>query len=319
MPSFASQVKNELVHVLGSQVCCKTAELAALLRMGATISFNSKHDFGINFVTENAAVARKILTLLKASVPQGIHTEVTVRRSRRLRKHNNYAVRATPSPEASSILKRLGFLTAKNLLDAGTDRNILQNDCCKIAYLRGAFLGGGSVNKPEGEYHLEFVTDNYTFAKLIRDLCHELYLPVGLTDRKNGYIVYLKESEAILELLALIGVEESLLQAFESARNLKEIRNQVNRLVNCETANLQRTINAAMKQIENINLLIKYDEYDELPKVLKQTANLRLNNPEASLTELAELLNCSRSAINHRMRKIDALAMQIRKDNSIKE
>ena len=131
--------------------------------------------------------------------------------------------------------------------------------------------------------------------------------------------MYLKESEAILELLALIGVEESLLQAFESARNLKEIRNQVNRLVNCETANLQRTINAAMKQIENINLLIKYDEYDELPKVLKQTANLRLNNPEASLTELAELLNCSRSAINHRMRKIDALAMQIRKDNSIKE
>ena len=138
-------------------------------------------------------------------------------------------------------------------------------------------------------------------------------------DRKNVYIVYLKESEAILELLALIGVEESLLQAFESARNLKEIRNQVNRLVNCETANLQRTINAAMKQIENINLLIKYDEYDELPKVLKQTANLRLKNPEASLTELAELLNCSRSAINHRMRKIDALAMQIRKDNSIKE
>ena len=319
MPSFASQVKNELVHVLGSQVCCKTAELAALLRMGATISFNSKHDFGINFVTENAAVARKILTLLKASVPQGIHTEVTVRRSRRLRKHNNYAVRATPSPEASSILKRLGFLTAKNLLDAGTDRNILQNDCCKIAYLRGAFLGGGSVNKPEGEYHLEFVTDNYTSAKLIRDLCHELYLPVGIKKKKNVYIVYLKESEAILELLALIGVEESLLQAFESARNLKEIRNQVNRLVNCETANLQRTINAAMKQIENINLLIKYDEYDELPKVLKQTANLRLNNPEASLIELAELLNCSRSAINHRMRKIDALAMQIRKDNSIKE
>lgn len=318
MPSFASQVKNELVHVLGSQVCCKTAELAALLRMGATISFNNKHDFGINFVTENAAVARKILTLLKASVPQGIHTEVTVRRSRRLRKHNNYAVRATPSPEASSILKKLGFLTAKNLLDAGTDRNILQNDCCKIAYLRGAFLGGGSVNRPEGEYHLEFVTDNYTFAKLIRALCHELYLPVGLTDRKNVYIVYLKESEAILELLALIGVEENLLQVFESARNLKEIRNQVNRLVNCETANLQRTINAAMKQIDNINLLIKYNEYDELPKILKQTANLRLNNPEASLTELAELLNCSRSAINHRMRKIDALAMQIRKDNNIK-
>lgn len=313
MPSFASQVKNELVHVLGSQVCCKTAELAALLRMGATISFNSKHDFGINFVTENAAVARKILSLLKESVPQGIHTEVTVRRSRRLRKHNNYSVRAIPSPEASSILKRLGFLTAKNILDAGTDRNILQNDCCKIAYLRGAFLGGGSVNKPEGEYHLEFVTDNYTFAKLLLMLCHELYLPAGLTDRKNVYIVYLKESEAILELLGLIGVDESLLQVFESARNLKEIRNQVNRLVNCETANLQRTINAASKQIENIKFLMDNNEYEDLPKVIKQTAKLRLSNPEASLTELAEILNCSRSAINHRMRKIDVLVTQLRK------
>lgn len=313
MPSFASQVKNELVHVLGSQVCCKTAELVALLRMGATISFNSKHDFGINFVTENAAVARKILSLLKESVPQGIHTEVTVRRSRRLRKHNNYSVRAIPSPEASSILKRLGFLTAKNILDAGTDRNILQNDCCKIAYLRGAFLGGGSVNKPEGEYHLEFVTDNYTFAKLLLMLCHELYLPAGLTDRKNVYIVYLKESEAILELLGLIGVDESLLQVFESARNLKEIRNQVNRLVNCETANLQRTINAASKQIENIKFLMDNNEYEDLPKVIKQTAKLRLSNPEASLTELAEILNCSRSAINHRMRKIDVLVTQLRK------
>lgn len=313
MPSFASQVKNELVHVLGSQVCCKTAELAALLRMGATISFNSKHDFGINFVTENAAVARKILSLLKESVPQGIHTEVTVRRSRRLRKHNNYAVRATPSPEASSILKRLGFLSAKNLLDAGTDRNILALDCCKIAYLRGAFLGGGSVNKPEGEYHLEFVTDNYTFAKLILSLCHELYLPAGLTDRKNVYIVYLKESEAILELLGLIGVDDSLLQAFESARNLKEIRNQVNRLVNCETANLQRTINAALKQVENIKLLIKSNVFEDLPKALKTTARLRLNNPEASLSELAELAGCSRSAINHRMRKIETLVTDLKK------
>ena len=313
MPSFASQVKNELVHVSGSQICCKTAELAALLRMGATISFNNKHDFGINFITENAAVARKVLYLLKESVPNKIHTEVTVRRSRRLRKHNNYAVRATPSPEASTVLKNLGFLTAKNILDAGTDRNILKNSCCKIAYLRGAFLGGGSVNKPEGEYHLEFVSDNYNFARLLLSLCHELYLPAGLTDRKNVYIVYLKESESILELLALIGVDENLLQAFESARNLKEIRNQVNRLVNCETANLQRTINAAIKQIENINILMKSDEYENLSKTIKQTATLRLKNPEASLTELATLANCSRSAINHHMRKIDTIVTQLKK------
>lgn len=315
MSSFASQVKNELVHVLGGQICCKMAELAALLRMGATISFNSKHDFGINFVTENAAVARKILSLLKTSVPK-IHTEVTVRRSRRLRKHNSYSVRAIPSPETSSILKQLGFLSAKNLLDAGTDRNFLQKDCCKIAYLRGAFLGGGSVNRPESQYHLEFVTGNYNFARLILNLCHELYLPAGITDRKKVYIIYLKESEAILELLGLIGVEDDLLQEFESARNLKEIRNQVNRLINCETANLQRTINAAGRQIDNIKIIQQYDKYDNLPKAVKQTAQVRMNHPEASLAELAELLNCSRSAINHRIRKLEVLAEQLKKGDA---
>ncbi len=312
MPSFANRVKNELVHVSGSQVCCKTAELAALLRMGATISFNRKHDFGINFVTENAAVARKILSLLKQSVPK-VHTEVTVRRSRRLRKHNSYAVRAIPSPEASSILRNLGFLTAKNLLDAHSDRNILKQSCCKAAYLRGAFLGGGSVNRPDGQYHLEFVTDNYNFATLILNLCHELYLPAGFTERKKVFVVYLKESEAILELLGLIGVDESLLQEFESARNLKEIRSQVNRLVNCETANLQRTIDAAMRQIDNIKVIKKYDGYDGLSKSLKETIQMRLDNPEASLTEMAELLNCGRSAINHRMRKLELLAEELRK------
>ena len=314
MPSFASQVKNELVHVYGSQICCETAEMVALLRMGATISFNSKHDFGLNFTTENAAVARKILSLIKQHEKQ-IHTEVTVRRSKRLRKHNNYSVRVRPSPQASQMLKQMGFLTPISLLDAKYDRNILKTSCCKIAYLRGAFLGGGSVNRPEGEYHLEFVANNYNFAKLILDLCHELYLPAGMTDRKGVYVTYLKESEAILEFMGLIGVNEDLLQEFESARNLKEIRNQVNRLVNCETANLQRTINAAMKQIENINIIKEHEKYDSLPKIVKQTAKLRLDNPEASLTELAQILHCSRSAINHRMRKLETLAENLRKDD----
>lgn len=312
MPSFASRVKNELVHVSGSQVCCKTAELAALLRMGATISFNRKHDFGINFVTENAAVARKILSLFKESSP-GILTEVTVRRSRRLRKHNSYAVRIVPSPEASSVLRRLGFLEAQSLFDAAYDRRILQKNCCKISYLRGAFLGGGSVNRPEGEYHLEFVADNYNFARLLLELCHELYLPAGFTERKKVFVVYIKESESILELLGMLGVGEDLLQEFESARNLKEIRSQVNRLVNCETANLQRTINAAVRQVDSIKTIRECGEFDNLPKLLKLTAEARYDNPEASLTELAAMMGCGRSALNHRMRKLELFAQRLRK------
>ena len=148
------------------------------------------------------------------------------------------------------------------------------------------------------------------------NLCHELYLPAGITDRKKVYIIYLKESEAILELLGLIGVEDDLLQEFESARNLKVIRNQVNRLINCETANLQRTINAAGRQIDNIKIIQQYDKYDNLPKAVKQTAQVRMNHPEASLAELAELLNSSRSAINHRIRKLEVLAEQLKKGDA---
>ena len=119
-----------------------------------------------------------------------------------------------------------------------------------------------------------------------------------------------------MELLGLIGVEDDLLQEFESARNLKEIRNQVNRLINCETANLQRTINAAGRQIDNIKIIQQYDKYDNLPKAVKQTAQVRMNHPEASLAELAELLNCSRSAINHRIRKLEVLAEQLKKGDA---
>jgi len=307
MPSFATEVKNELARLVDENSCCKIAELAALLRMGAVMTMGGNRSLGINFTTENAAVARRTLTLLKASGE--VRTEVMVSRARRLKKHNSYCVRVIPSLVVSDLLAKLGLMHGDNL-NVGSDSAILRKHCCRHAYLRGAFLGGGSVNRPEGSYHLELVTGSEVFAQLLLSLCRKFDLPVGLSERKNDYIVYIKESEAIMDFLAIIGAENALVE-FEVARNLKDVRNQVNRLVNCETANLQKTANASVRQMENIRLIKTKLGFDSLPEVLQEVAVVRLSHPDASLKELAEVLHISKSGINHRLRKLEKIAVEL--------
>ena len=307
MPSFATEVKNEVARLVDENSCCKIAELAALLRMGAVMTMGGNRSLGINFTTENAAVARRTLTLLKASGE--VRTEVMVSRARRLKKHNSYCVRVIPSLVVSDLLAKLGLMHG-DTLNVGSDSAILRKHCCRHAYLRGAFLGGGSVNRPEGSYHLELVTGSEVFAQLLLSLCRKFDLPVGLSERKNDYIVYIKESDAIMDFLAIIGAENALVE-FEVARNLKEVRNQVNRLVNCETANLQKTANASVRQMEHIKLIKAKLGFDSLPEPLQEVAVVRLSHPDASLKELAEVLHISKSGINHRLRKLEKIAVEL--------
>jgi hypothetical protein len=275
--------------------------------MGAVMTMGGNRSLGINFTTENAAVARRTLTLLKASGE--VRTEVMVSRARRLKKHNSYCVRVIPSLVVSDLLAKLGLMHG-DTLNVGSDSAILRKHCCRHAYLRGAFLGGGSVNRPEGSYHLELVTGSEVFAQLLLSLCRKFDLPVGLSERKNDYIVYIKESDAIMDFLAIIGAENALVE-FEVARNLKEVRNQVNRLVNCETANLQKTANASVRQMEHIKLIKAKLGFDSLPEPLQEVAVVRLSHPDASLKELAEVLHISKSGINHRLRKLENIAVEL--------
>ena len=306
MPSFATEVKNELARLTYGEACCRRAELAALLRMGSALTFGLRRTFGLNFTTENAAVARKALQLLKAE-EGGIKTEITVSRSKRLKKNNSYKVQVPPAPEVAALLEQLGFLQDESL-NMDTDIALLKKSCCRVAYLRGAFLGGGSVNKPEASYHLELVTGNFAFAQTLRQLLRRMELPAGLTDRKDSYIVYLKEGDAVIDFLAMLEAREAV-EAFEVARNVKEVREQVNRLVNCETANLQKAVDAAGRQLEGIRLLASLG-LEKLPPKLQQAAEARLSHPEASLAELAELLGISKSGMSHRMRKLGELARE---------
>jgi DNA-binding protein WhiA len=228
-----------------------------------------------------------------------------------LKKKNSYLVRVVPAPAVSELLTTLGIMQGDNL-NVSSDAGLLRKTCCQQAYLRGAFLGGGSVSKPEGDYHLELVTGNDGFAKTLVSLFKNFELPVGITDRKNDAIIYLKDSEAIMDFLSIVGAEEAIVE-FEVARNVKDVRNQVNRLVNCETANLQKTVNAAVRQVGRIKLIEEKLGLENLPDNLKEVAWLRLEHPEANLQELvaANHNKIGKSGMNHRLRKLEQIAVEL--------
>ena len=303
--SFSNEVKNELARLEGQNLCCDKAELYGLLKMSGALTLHKK-GMGINFTTENAALARRVLQLLKTNFQ--LRMEVLTTRSRRLKKNNRYQLRVMPSAEVSQALRELCLLQASQ-----TERaELLQRNCCKRAFLRGTFLGGGSVSRPAGDYHLEIVTEEHSFAELIRENMAFFALAAKITDRKNEYIVYLKEGNAITAFLSIIGAHNALLK-FENVRIIKEMRNNVNRIVNCETANLNKTVQAAVEQVETIKFIENVYGLNNLSPPLRETAELRLLYPEASLAEIANMSDgkIGKSGINHRIKKIKQLAKDL--------
>lgn len=305
--SFSSEVKNEVARLPQEGECCLRAELSAVLRMGGSLVLRGRN-FGLSFMTENAALARRLLSMAKHRFD--VQTEVVVKRSVRLKKNNLYQLRLLPSAETARLLAELELLPGGG---QENDKDLLRSHCCRRAFLRGAFLAGGSVSRPSSDYHLEMVTENEDFAQLIQKTMRSLSLTARLTDRKKDFIVYMKEGDAIIRFLSLIGAHQALLE-FENVRVVKEMRNQVNRVVNCETANLEKTVQAAVRQLESIRLIQKTIGLAKLPRTLREAAELRLNYPEAALRELVELSDghIGKSGMNHRFRKLEELADSLR-------
>ncbi len=307
MPSFASDVKNALSRTDAERACCQTAELAALLRMGASMVTDGEHGLGLRFEAASAAVARRVIRLLR-TMDTAIETSVAMERTPQLRRRK-YIVNIAAGAAVTPLLTRLGFLEA-GALRAGTDMELIRKKCCRAAYLRGAFLGGGSVNRPEASCHLEIAAKSAAMGRALHALLRRLHFPVGLTDRHDTYVVYLKEGDAIMDFLALIGAEEAA-EEIEVARNLKEVRAQVNRLVNVETANLQRAVDAAADQLAAIERLAAAGRLAMLSDDLRETAEMRRAHPELSMAELAALCHISKSGMSHRLRKIRKAAEEV--------
>lgn len=307
--SFASATKKELTYV-EADVCCQRAELSAIVRMNGSVSIRQRR-LALEVATENAAIARRIYTLVKRVF--GMQAELLVRRKMRLKKNNVYLVRL---PKGRHVLKHLSIIGDDDVYRHGIDPKLVKRTCCARAYLRGAFLAGGSVNSPESaSYHLEMTTLYQEHGEDLRQLCNRFGLNAKWIERKKGIVVYIKEGEKITEFLNLIGAYQALLK-FEDVRIVKDMRNSVNRIVNCETANLNKTIQAAMRQVENIRLIERELGLDQLPPRLRQVAEMRLKHPDMSLKEMSEHLSggkVSKSGINHRLRKLGQIADSLRK------
>lgn len=307
--SFAAQTKKELTMLEIDNPCCAKAELSALIRMNGAVNV-SNQKVVLDISTENAAIARRIYTLIKKLFR--VHVELLVRKKMRLKKNNVYIVRIPNG--VYNVLTELRIVAEDFSFTSGIDKNMVKNACCKRAYLRGAFLAGGSVNNPESSsYHLEISSMYEEHCRALCELMRHFQLNARCIERKKGFILYLKEGEKIIQFLNVIGAHQALLH-FEDVRIMKDMRNSVNRIVNCETANLNKTIGAALRQIENIRLLEREIGLDNLPEKLREVAEVRLKHPDMNLKEVGELLKgrVSKSGVNHRLRKIDELAEKVR-------
>ena len=306
--SFAAQTKKELTMV-EADACCEKAELSALIRMNGSVNVANRKVI-LDVSTENAAIARRIYSLIKKLF--AVHTELLVRKKMRLKKNNVYIVRVPL--RAQEILQELRIVSEGFMFNQGIDKEMIRKSCCKRAYLRGAFLAGGSVNNPEGSsYHLEIACMYEEHCKAMVQLANRFRLNARCIERKKGFIFYIKEGEKIIELLNMIGAHQALFK-FEDVRIMRDMRNSVNRIVNCETANLNKTIGAAVRQIDNIRLIEREIGLDTLPDKLQEVARIRLQHPDINLKEVGDLLKgkVSKSGVNHRLRKLDELAEKIR-------
>lgn len=307
--SFASEIKKELTTI-ESNATEKKAELAALIRMNGVVSV-SRQRYSLDVQTENAAIARRIYTLIKSNYDVPI--EVLVRKKMKLKKNNIYIVRMKEG--VRKVLQDLEIMQPPYDIIRAISPEIFNHDANKRAYLRGAFLAGGSVNNPEtSSYHLEIYNYHEEHNNSLSELLNSFDLKSKTLERRHGYIVYIKEAEKITEFLSIIGAHNALFK-FEDVRIVRDMRNSVNRLVNCETANLNKTIGAAFRQIENIKLIEQTVGLDQLPEKLQEIAVLRKEHEDVSLKELGELVGSgkiSKSGVNHRLKKIDEFAEKIR-------
>ena len=288
--SFSAETKNELARVISNDDYCNMTELAAIVRLAGSIQIAGYRKLNLKITTELNSVARKVFKLLKQNF--GINTTISVNKNQMLKRNNSYVLIVTS--------------------EMGSE-NLLQNEECIRSFIRGAFIGGGSISDPGKNYHMEFVTNNEDFAKSLKDLINKLGFNCKVVSRKNNFVVYLKESEQISDLLSIIGAHNALL-SLQNTKIVKAMRNNVNRIVNCETANLSKTVNASVRQIENIKLIQDTIGISSLPENLQEIARIRLECEDMTLKELGEMLEppIGKSGVNHRLRKIEEIANDLR-------
>ncbi|HCG98661.1 MAG TPA: DNA-binding protein WhiA [Actinobacteria bacterium] len=307
--AFSTQVKNELAKLQPKRACCMRAEVSAIIHMDGTLHLLGDGRLALDIATENAAAARLLYKYLTDEF--SLNVESIVRRSV-LHKVNNYLIHVPDQPAITQALNEIAIIDDRSRYVPGILPRIVKRDCCAVAYLRGAFLGGGFVSDPKRDYHFELATDNEGLAEDLRTLINRFGLHAKISERQRNFAVYLKDSEEIAKILVLIGAHTALLE-WEDQRILKELRGQVNRLVNCDTANVNKAVSAAAEQVDHIRAIDSNIGLEKLPQSLQEFARARVEYPYASLRELGELFDppLSKSAIYHRVRRLSKVAKSL--------
>lgn len=310
--SFSSLAKEELLRSRKKYAAGeRQALLIALINTAGSLTLRSGGGLGVRFLTENYALGRFIAKLVTGMY--AVEAQTVLREQERLRS------RATLVLVEGEGVKRL--LADTGVLRGGEEgpefagpppMEEVATPAQKKAFLKGAFLGGGSVSNPKRAYHLEFVCNTQAFSGALAALLREFDLPAKALRRKERYVVYLKDADAISALLTLLGAPGSTLE-FEDARVVKNVRNYINRTNNCETANMGKTARASVQQREEILYIKRERGLESLPRPLRLAAEVRLNHPEASLQELAQMLEVSRSGMNHRLARLSAIAHELQR------
>ena len=312
--SFSSKVKDELSRQVNPARHCQIAEIAAILSLCGKIKISDQDHFSIEIHTENVAVARKYFTLLKKTF--NIGTDVSIRRGAYLKRNRTYIVAVREHEDAIRVLQAAKLLNEYGEVSENLSvvRNVVvQNTCCRRAFIRGAFLASGSISDPEKFYHFEIACVAEPKAEQLRELIATFDIEAKIVRRKKYYVVYIKEGSQIVDILNVMEAPVSLME-LENIRIVKEMRGSVNRQVNCETANINKTVSAAVKQIEDIRFIQSVAGLSGLPESLQEMARIRLERPEATLKELGEALEppVGKSGVNHRLRKLSLVAEELR-------
>ena len=311
--SFSSTAKEELIRLPLGKSCCILCELSALTQTSGSLAFRGAGRIQVTYRVENAALARRIFLLLRtqlnivAKLHFVQHARLGGRRS---------CVLTLGDKDSQRLLIALHMMEQDEdggiTLRRTTPRHPMTRQCCRRAFLRGAFLGAGSITSPDKSYHFEIVAGEEHLRKTLCRLMEKADLPVHTFQRKGQTVVYLKSAQQIADVLALMGASSSVLE-LENIRITRQMRAGANRASNCDEHNSEKMLNAADRQIEAIKLISIQRGLYTLPPALQEIARLRLENTSLSLTELGQMMDppVGKSGVNHRMRRIMDVAKEI--------
>lgn len=301
---FTADVKRELVTVVPAAEHCRRAQLSGVLFGAGVFDITSGGHFGVRVSVSLPAVARHVLALLKP-----LHADASLRTADSAPVGLRYEVLLGDEGRDLQVLNELGVLSDDLAVQMTVPRRLVERRCCLVAFLRGLYLGCGSMSAPGAPVHVEFTVEDEGFAEQVQRLLARLDLPFSLTRRDRNVACYTKRGQTAADLLAVLGAHDSCLR-WEEHAVLGTVRESANRLANCDAANARRAAAAGRRQAALLRALMASPEWNGLPAQLRQVAELRVEYPYLSLSELAAAADppLSRSALNHRLRRLVALA-----------